>query len=130
VQAIENGEVVGALLLTPDETSGERDALVRSLWVADPRHGLGRRLIQSACAGLVCRDVTAIISPGSTSHFTCQLPPRAFLRHVGFSWTNGHYRLDLNSTVIEKKVAVQVMRRLLRTLNPINPEPATRNPSP
>jgi hypothetical protein len=130
VQAIENGEVVGALLLTPDETGREQNALVRSLWVAHPRHGLGRRLIQSGCAGLVCRDVTAIISPGAISHFNCQLPPRAFLRHVGFNWSTGYYRLELNSTVIEKKLAAHVMRRLLRTLNPINPEPATRNPSP
>jgi hypothetical protein len=125
---VENGEIVGALLLTPSESGGEKNALLRSLWVADPRLGLGRRLVQSACAGLVCRKVSAIVSPGSSSHFSCQVPPRAFLRHVGFGWTGGHYRLDLGATALEKGAAAQVVGRLLRSLNPINPEPATRNP--
>jgi hypothetical protein len=126
VQARCGEEVVGVLLLTPAEAAGH--ALVKSLWVATPQRGTGRRLVQSACAGLLNRQVRAIVSPAATTQVTCQLPPRAFLRHAGFirPLDEPLYRLDLDSTVSEKSSARNVVKRLMASLRPASPEPAGR----
>jgi hypothetical protein len=127
VQARCGEEVVGSLLLTPAESDG--DALVKSLWVASPRHGIGKRLVQSACAGLLNRQVRAIVSPAATAKTSCQLPPKAFLRHAGFTRTleDPLYRLDLDSTVSEKSSARNVVERLMASLRPVSAEPASRS---
>lgn len=123
-QAMDGGDVAGVLLLTP---TADGDALVKTLWVARPGEGLGKRLVQSAIAGLTCRDVRDIVSPAAVGNPTCQLPPRAFLKRVGFTHLSGDplYRLQLDSVITEKASARQLMERLMASFGNV-PEAATR----
>ena len=122
------GETTGLLLLTP--VPGSRDALLTCLWVG-PGHagrGLGRRLIQSAAAGLLSRDVPALLARGSRVKKDCAAPPADFLRAVGFSRALDErlYRLDLETTLTHRPGLRAMLQRLVGALRPLGPEPVGR----
>ncbi|MGB7962575.1 MAG: GNAT family N-acetyltransferase [Propionicimonas sp.] len=128
IAAKADGRVAGVLLL---ETLPDRTALVRSLWVAPGlvRSGLGTRLVQGAAAGLLRRDVRAVVSAGSRRNPTCQAPPREFLKAVGFArgLDEQLWHLDLDATVVDRPRLITAFERFVEAIRPVAPpEPAGR----
>lgn len=122
-------QTVGVLLLTPDLT-GER-ALITTAWVEPEftRQGLGKRLIQAACAGLIGREVHTIVARSSTSQPSCTRLPRAFLRRTGFTYLSDEHlwALDVDATIVDRPTLWQLVGRLGEALSPHGrPEPAAR----
>ena len=123
-----DGRVAGWLVVEP---LPGRTALVRSVWVAPGlvRSGVGTRLVQGAAAGLLQRNVRAMVSAGSRRSPTCQVPPREFLKAVGF--TRGLderlWHLDLDATVVDRPRLITVFERFVEAIRPVAPpEPAGR----
>ncbi|MBK9696644.1 MAG: GNAT family N-acetyltransferase [Propionibacteriaceae bacterium] len=128
VAATADGRLAGRLLVVPAE---DRTALVRSLWVAPAlvRSGVGTRLVQGVAAGLLRRDLRAVVAVASRRHPTCQAPPRDFLRAVGFSrgLDEKLWRLDLDLTVVERPRLLTAFERFVEAIRPVAPpEPAGR----
>ena len=122
------GETTALLLLTP--VPATRDALLTCLWVG-PGHvgrGSGKRLIQASAAGLLSRDVPALVARGSRVKKDCGAPPVDFLRAVGFSRALDErlYRLDLESTITHRSGLRAMLQRLAGALRPLGPEPVGR----
>lgn len=123
-----HGERTGLLLVTP--VVDTRDAMLTCLWVT-PGHtgrGRGRRLVQATAAGLLSREVEAILARGSRTKKDCATPPTDFLRAVGFTRPLDErlYRLDLTTTVTERAGLRTVLQRLVGALRPLGPEPVGR----
>lgn len=128
VAAKADGRMAGWLVVEP---LPDRTALVRSLWVSPHcvRSGLGTRLVQGVAAGLLQRNVRAVVSAGSRRISTCQAPPREFLRAVGF--TRGLderlWHLDLDLTVVDRPRLITAFERFVEAIRPVAPpEPAGR----
>lgn len=146
------GSRTAALLITP--LPDTRTAMLTCLWVA-PNHvgqGRGKRLVQATAAGLLSREVEAIVARGARARKDCGAPPADFLRAVGFTRTLDErlhsalrspaavqrlgvaleldgtrlWRLDLDSTVTEPNGLRGLVEHWLRVLRPIRPEPAGR----
>ena len=136
-----HGRRTAVLLLTPVPDS--RTAMLNCLWVA-PGHagrGQGRRLVQAAAAGLLSRDLEAILARGARKP-ACGAPPADFLRAVGFTRTPEErldptlptrarppgrlWRLDLSTTVTTPSGLRGLVEQWLEGLRPIRPEPAGR----
>lgn len=122
------GRVAGLLLVAPADDP--REAVLQCLWVA-PAHtraGVGRRLVQAAAAGLMSRDVHAILARGSRVRRHCATPPSDFLRAVGFTRALDErlWRLDLDATVVERPRLRAVIERLVEFIRPVGPAPAGR----
>lgn len=146
----ERNRTIGLLLLAPLES--ERAALLTTLWVApsEVHRGHGRRLVQAGAAGLLARDVHAILARGARVKKECARPPVDFLKAVGFarglddqlhpaSFTTSEgaggldgsalsrlYRLDLDQTVADRPSLFEVLGRWVGSIRPIGPEPAGR----
>lgn len=126
-----DGTRTAALLITPVPET--RTAMLTCLWVAPGKVGRGRgkRLVQATAAGLLSREVEAIVARGSRARPDCGAPPADFLRAVGFSWTLDDldglrlWRLDLNTAVTSGGLRGW-LGQWLRALRPIRPEPAGR----
>lgn len=126
-----DGSRTAALLITP--VPDTRTARLTCLWVAPGQvaRGRGKRLVQATAAGLLSREVEAIVARGSRTRLDCSAPPADFLRAVGFSRTLEDldgvrlWRLDLNATVTSDGLRGW-LEHWLRTLRPIRPEPAGR----
>lgn len=121
---------VGLLAVGPSEEPAA--AQVMGLWVA-PRllgYGYGRRLVQSAAAGLVAREVTVLLAKGATGTVTCTAPPVDFLRAVGFTPAKepGWWNLDLTQAVLLERPGLRSLwGRFSEALRPLAPpEPAGR----
>lgn len=148
------GSRTAALLITPVPET--RTALLTCLWVA-PGHvgrGRGKRLVQATAAGLVSRDLEAIVARGSRTTGSCAAPPAEFLRKVGFvrgvderlaaalrtpeaagllsqaeidsARLTRLWRLDLTTTVTAMDGLRGMVEQWWRTVRPIRPEPAGR----
>ena len=118
-------DLLGAILLAPDG----REATVMAAWVAPDRirQGIGRRLVQVVCAGLVGRDVHVVVAHGAEACPTCVALPRAFLRRAGFVRMDDRrlWRLDVDAAIVAQPSALDVIERLVGSLRPIGrPEPA------
>lgn len=128
------GGRTAALLVTPDPET--RTAMLTCLWVAPgwAGQGRGKRLIQATAAGLLSRDVIAIVARGSKAMPRCSAPPADFLRAVGFSRTSDErggtrlWRLDLTTTAMADGLRGW-LAHWVRVLRPVRPEPAGRTAS-
>lgn len=123
-----DGELAGLLLLAP--LAGEPEAAqLRMLWVT-PRfaeQGLGTHLLQAVAARLIRAKIHTLVSRGARVHPGCEVPPRDFLRAVGFvrPLEERWYRLDLDRTVVSRVPAPGVWDRLIQHWRPAAPpEPA------
>ena len=124
----EDGERVAVLLLAPD-AAAER-ALVMALWVdgGHAQRGLGKRLVQTACATFRGRDVGTIVACAGMPP-TCSALPKGFLRRCGFVYVPGErvWMLDVDATVTDRPSARDFVRQLVASLRPVNPPaPAAR----
>lgn len=120
-------EVAGVLLIGPLEDTGE--AMLMGVWVRPDsvRSGYGRQLSQAAAAGLVNRKVRVILARGSRRNERCSVPPRDFLRAIGFTrgLDDRLWRLDLDRAVVERPSVRGVLGRVIASLRPVAPpEPA------
>ena len=120
---------VAVLLLSPD-LAGER-ALITTAWVepAFARRGLGKRLVQAACAGMVGRGVHTIVARANIGQPSCTRLPRAFLRRTGFVYLPDEHLwgLDVDAAVIDRPTLWERVGRLGEALSPYGrPEPAAR----
>jgi len=123
-----DGNRVAVLLLSPDATDGR--ALVMALWVeaAHARRGLGKRLVQAACASFRGRGVSTIVARAGVPA-TCSAPPKGFLRRCGFTYVPAErvWILDVNATVTDRPTAREFIHQLVASLRPLSPpEPAAR----
>ena len=135
-----DGRRVAALLLAPDtltrdarnapdsrnaqDSQDEQRAIIMGIWVdqAYVRRGLGKRLIQAACAGLRGRDVRVLVARAGIQP-TCATPPRGFLRRCGFVWVPAEQEwvLDLDATVTDRAGAPGMLHRIVASLRPVSP---------
>ncbi len=151
----QQGTRTAALLITPVPET--RTAMLTCLWVAPDQvgRGCGKRLVQATAAGLLSREVEAILARGSRAKPDCGAPPVDFLRAVGFTRTLDEqlhsalrspaalqrlgsagrpdgprlsrlWRLDLDTTVTAPDGFRGLVEHWLRALRPIRPEPAGR----
>ncbi|MEA5054586.1 MAG: hypothetical protein VB093_14200 [Propionicimonas sp.] len=145
----------GLMLLAPSPQ--EQAAMVMCLWVApgSVRRGYGRRLVQAGAAGMLARDVHAIVARGSRVKKHCSTPPTEFLKAVGFTKPldgqlgsalrpsptlnrPGHasdvddtrlnrlWRLDLDATIVERPGLFEMLQQWVGSIRPIGPAAAGR----
>lgn len=118
------GQVAGLLLLAPDDEPGR--AVLARVWVRPEvaGAGYGRQLLQGAAAGLVKQKAHEIIARGSREHVRCEVPPRDWLRAVGFarSIDDRLWHLDLDRAVVgERNGVLGAVERFLQSLRPVTP---------
>ena len=128
-----DGQTDAAVLVAPSQSEAG-SALVMQLWVAPNAtgRGLGKRLVQGAAAALKANGARTILSRGSRSHPSCGVPPRDFLRAVGFTrqLDERYYRLDLNRAVASRNPLQSLLDRVTAALQPGPGEPAAGGLSP
>ena len=126
-QAVEDGRVVGLLVLAPAETG----ATVACGWVEPDfvRRGVGRQLVRAAAAGLVAQRVGSLAALSGHSS-GCAGFSRRWLAAVGFRPTTQPklWRMDLNQTVlVPRRTLRETFEELVDAVRPVPPpEPVGR----